>query len=113
MANKEIAVEKSGNQQEKMATSSNESSEVDVAEAARVLSVSRPYLRKLVEKGKLPGVRFTDEGEVRIARADLLAYKERQRASQRKALEELAEASQRFGLYGAELQGTPKRGEPE
>ena len=106
-------MEKSGNQQEQLANSSHESSEVDVVEAAAILFVSRPYLRKLVENGKLPGVRITDEGEVRISRADLFAYKERQRASQRKAREELAEVSQRLGLYDAELQGNPRREEPK
>ncbi|MGH2354900.1 MAG: helix-turn-helix domain-containing protein [Chloroflexota bacterium] len=66
-------------------------------EAADVLSVSRPYLVRLLERGEIP---FTMTGtHRRILASDLLAYKARRDAKRREGLRQLTQLSEELGLY--------------
>lgn len=79
------------------------SDELTLAEAARLLHVSRLYLITLVEEGRFPSVRVTRGGHRRISRAEVLAYKEKLRKSQMSGLEKMVDASQRMRLYDDEI----------
>lgn len=71
--------------------------QVTTQEAAEILNVSRPYVVKLLESGK---IRFTKVGtHRRIRLADLLEYKARMDADADRAARELVELSQEMGLY--------------
>ena len=61
-------------------------------EAADVLNVSRPYVVKLVEKGKLPCVKVGSHRRIRFD--DLMSYKKQMLAESEKARARLAELSQ-------------------
>lgn len=65
--------------------------------AADLLNVSRPYLFRLLDRGDIPSTGSGDDR--RIARADLLSYKQRRDTRRREALRELTQMSQEFGLY--------------
>lgn len=70
--------------------------ELTTVEAANVLNVSRPFLIKELEAGKLP---FRKVGSHRrIALDDLLSYEKDMRARQEKALERIAENARKLGL---------------
>jgi excisionase family DNA binding protein len=69
-------------------------------QAADILNVSRPFLVQLLERGDIP---FTRSGTHRRIRfEDLMAYKHTRDARQVEALNELAQLSQEFGLYGTQ-----------
>ena len=71
--------------------------EVTTQEAADILNISRPYLVKLLEEGKIP---FNSVGtHRRIPLNDLLAYKKRRDEERAEGLRELARLSQEYGLY--------------
>ena len=70
-------------------------------EAADLLGISRPTLIKLLDAGEIPYE--TPSRHRRIMLADLLAYKERRRAEQDAALDELTSLTEDMGLY--ELDG--------
>ncbi len=66
-------------------------------EAADMLNVSRPFLVKLLEMGKLP---FTKVGtHRRVQYSDLLQYKNHMHRERRKMLAEIANISQEAGEY--------------
>lgn len=70
-------------------------------EAADMLRVSRPYLIKLLEEGKIP---FTKVGlHRRIRFEDIRAYQRQREAEQEKGLQKLARISQELGLYDDDL----------
>ncbi|WP_409014686.1 helix-turn-helix domain-containing protein [Caballeronia sp. LZ024] len=52
---------------------------LSVAEAAELLFVSRPHVRELIARGSLLAVQCVD-GELRVRKADVLRYEERQLA---------------------------------
>jgi excisionase family DNA binding protein len=75
-------------------------------EAADLLGVSRPTLIKILEREQLPHEKVGRHRRIQLA--DLLAYQDRQRAEQRRALDQLAEESQRDRLYDL-LDGPPEQ----
>jgi excisionase family DNA binding protein len=90
----------------------SEADELTIAEAARLLHLSRTYLDALISAGKFPGIRKTRGGRRRIPRADVLAFKAQARLTQMKGLARMIEASQRMGLYEREIsQLGPRRNE--
>ena len=71
--------------------------ELTTLEAADILNVSRPYLIKLLESGK---IRFRKVGtHRRIMMEDLMAYKEKSDRQSRMAMDELVTLSEELGLY--------------
>jgi excisionase family DNA binding protein len=71
-------------------------------EAADFLGVSRPTLVKLLEEGKIP---FDQPGRHRrILFADLLDYRERQRARRRTILNQMTRDASEAGLYDIPLE---------
>ena len=71
--------------------------ELSTHEAAERLRVSRPYLIKLLESGKIP---FRKVGaHRRIRYEDVLAYDEAEKQARKAALDEMTAEAQRLGLY--------------
>ena len=71
--------------------------ELTTMEAADILNVSRPYLIKLLETGK---IRFRKVGtHRRILMEDLMAYKEKSDRQSRAAMDELVALSEKLDLY--------------
>jgi excisionase family DNA binding protein len=70
--------------------------ELSTIQAAALMRVSRPYLVKLLDEGKIP---FRLVGAHRRVRCeDLLAYMEEERKSRKEVLKELIEEQERLGL---------------
>lgn len=75
--------------------------ELTTQQAAELLNVSRQYLVRLLDEGRIP---FTKTGKHRRLRIEhVLEYKERREKEQRSALRELTQMSQDFGGYDREL----------
>ena len=71
--------------------------ELSTQQAADMLGVSRPYLVKMLEEGKIPYRKVGEQRRVRYAH--VLAYLERERQESNKALDELVALSEEMGLY--------------
>ena len=68
------------------------SNELTIQQAAELLNVSCPYMAGLLEQGTFE---CNGEGErLRISRADLLSYRQRQRMTSKQAMSELMEQAQ-------------------
>jgi len=71
--------------------------EVTTQEAADILNVSRPYLVKLLEQGDIPFIKVGAHRRIRLE--DLMEYKERRDAERKKAIAEMAQMCQDWGIY--------------
>lgn len=91
----------------KAASSADEDEELTSEAASKLLHVSRTHLNTLADSGALGVVRRTDGGHRRISKAALLKYKALSQERQSKGLDALVAASQKLGLYDAELEGLP------
>ena len=72
-------------------------------EAASILHVSQAFLRVLVAEGRLMGARSVEGGNHRIPRASVRNAKREMKRAQRKGLDQMVSASEKIGLYDAEL----------
>lgn len=70
--------------------------EMTTQEAANILNVSRPYLVKLLEEGKIPHHKINKHRRIRFE--DLMQYKQQQDAESVAALDELARQAQELGM---------------
>jgi len=71
--------------------------ELTTQEAADILNVSRPYLVKLLEEGKIPYGTVGSHRRIRFS--DLMEYKRRRDAERSQRLTELTQMSEDLGLY--------------
>lgn len=71
--------------------------ELTTVEAAEILNVSRPHLVKLLEQSEMP-YRMVGTHR-RVGLVDVLAYRDRQEARSRRALDELTAQAEELGLY--------------
>ncbi|HSH81996.1 MAG TPA: helix-turn-helix domain-containing protein [Herpetosiphonaceae bacterium] len=72
---------------------------VTTQQAADLLNVSRPYLIKLLDQGKIP---YSKTGtHRRLSTTDVLAYKAQRDVERRETLDQLTQFSQELGLYDA------------
>lgn len=75
--------------------------EVTTQQAANLLNVSRQYVVRLLEEGRIP---FRKTGKHRRLRIeDVLEFKEKRDKDRRAGLRELSQLTQEFGGYDAEL----------
>jgi len=70
--------------------------ELTTHQAARFLNVSRPFLVKLLDEGRIPHRKVGTHRRVRLE--DLLTYREETASSSEKAKEELAKISQELDM---------------
>ena len=78
-------------------------------EAAKILNVSRTHMVKLIDGGLIAGAEKTEGRHRRVPKAAVLAYKKASRVKQAKGYTRMVEASERMGLYDAELARARKR----
>lgn len=75
--------------------------EVTTQQAAALLNVSRQYLVRLLDEGRIP---FRKTGKHRRLRIeDVLEFKDNRDRNRRAGLRELSQMTQKFGGYDAEL----------
>ena len=75
--------------------------ELTTQQAADLLNVSRQYLVRLLDEGRIP---FRKTGKHRRLRIDeVLEYKDRRDKDRRAGLRELSRMTQEFGGYDSEL----------
>ncbi len=70
--------------------------ELTTQQAAELMNVSRPYLVKLLEEGKIPFRMVGTRRRIRLE--DLIQYKQKDEEDRERVLNELAAETQRLGL---------------
>lgn len=65
-------------------------------QAAELLGVSRPYVVRLLDEGRIPATRVG--AHRRLLLSDVLAFKQGRDAARRRGLDELAKESERLGI---------------
>jgi excisionase family DNA binding protein len=71
--------------------------ELTTQEAAELLSVSRPHLVKMLERGEMPFHKVGTHRRIRLA--DVLAYKRKALEERKAILREMVALNQEMGLY--------------
>jgi excisionase family DNA binding protein len=71
-------------------------------QAADILNVSRQYVVRLVNEGRLPATRTGKHRRLRME--DVLAFKRVRDAERRRALDELSMLTEEFGGYDREME---------
>ncbi|MGH9759257.1 MAG: helix-turn-helix domain-containing protein, partial [Blastocatellia bacterium] len=71
--------------------------ELTTQEAAELLSMSRPHLIKLLDRGELPFHRVGTHRRIRLS--DVLAYKRKALEERKAILREMVALNQEMGLY--------------
>ena len=79
------------------------------AQAAELLHLSRTHVNTLLDSGALGPVMRTAGLHRRISKGAVLAYKEESKKRQARGLDAMVQATERLGLYDAELEGVPRR----
>ena len=73
--------------------------ELTTQQAADMLNISRQFLIRLLDEGKLP---YSKTGKHRRLKIDVLAYKEKRSKERRAGLRKPSELTQEFGGYDPE-----------
>lgn len=72
-------------------------SEVTTQKAAEIIGCSRPFLVGLLEKGEMPYVKVGKHCRIKLV--DVLAYKEKQKITQKKHLTKMMHNDEELELY--------------
>lgn len=72
-------------------------SEVTTQKAAEIIGCSRPFLVGLLEKGEMPYVKVGKHCRIKLV--DVLAYKEKQKTTQKKHLTKMMHNDEELELY--------------
>lgn len=81
----------------------DDSEELPLQAVARFLFTSPQYVRRLIDEGNLPS-RIDENGFLRIPLSAVRAFGEKMRNEQREGMEQMMDASERAGLYDAEIE---------
>jgi len=83
--------------QHKIVTIVPRNRELTTQEAAEILNVSRPYIIRLLDQGRIPYTRTGTHRRIRFD--DVARYKAERDAARKQALDDLAHLNQEMGLY--------------